>query len=76
MAYYLDKLVSGNGTKEDLNALFYLCKNIRGLTLCPGGDAAVMPLDAMLHKFRKEFEALANDKPSQNKEGALYEYHD
>ena len=60
MVNYLDKLVSGNGTKEDLNALFYLCKSIRGLTLCPGGDAAVMPIEAMLTKFQKEFEALAN----------------
>ena len=76
MVYYLDKLVSGNGTKEDLNALSYLCKNIRGLTLCPGGDAAVMPIEAMLNKFQKEFEALANHKLSQNKEGASYEYHD
>lgn len=60
MVNYLDKLVSGNGTKEDLNALFHLCKSIHGLTLCPGGDAAVMPIEAMLNKFRKEFEALAN----------------
>ncbi len=57
---YLDKLVNGNGTKEDLDALFQLSKSIHGLTLCPGGDAAVMPITAMLTKFREEFEALAN----------------
>ena len=60
MVNFLDKLVSGNGTKEDLEALFHLSKSIPGLTLCPGGDAAVMPIEAMLNKFREEFEALAN----------------
>jgi NADH-quinone oxidoreductase F subunit len=60
MVNYLDKLVSGNGTKEDLDALFHLSKSIHGLTLCPGGDAAVMPIEAMLNKFREEFEDLAN----------------
>lgn len=60
MVNFLDKLVSGNGTKEDLDALFHLCKSIHGLTLCPGGDAAVMTIEAMLNKFREEFEALAN----------------
>ncbi len=60
MVNYLDKLVRGNGTKEDLDALFRLSKGIHGLTLCPGGDAAVMPIEAMLTKFREEFEALAN----------------
>lgn len=60
MVNFLDKLVSGNGTKEDLEALFHLSKSIHGLTLCPGGDAAVMPIEAMLNKFREEFEALAN----------------
>lgn len=60
MVNYLDKLVSGKGTNEDLDALIHLSKGIHGLTLCPGGDAAVMPIEVMLTKFREEFEALAN----------------
>ena len=55
---YLQKLINGNGNKADLDALIYLCENIRGLTLCPGGDAFSMPLAAMVNKFRNEFEAL------------------
>ena len=55
---YLTRLISGNGTQADLDALIYLCNTIHGLTLCPGGDAFTMPLAAMINKFRDEFEDL------------------
>jgi len=58
MAQYLDRLVSGSGSKADLNALVHLSKSINGLTLCPGGDACAVPMQVMLNKFKEEFEAL------------------
>lgn len=51
-------LVEGKGTKEDIDLILNLCGNIRGLTLCPTGEAFSIPIQAMLSKFRPEFEAL------------------
>lgn len=59
MVHYLNRIVRGQGKKEDLDVLYDLCGKMHGLTLCPGGDASSMPMEAMLRKFRKEFEALA-----------------
>ena len=58
MVHYLDRIVGGNGKKKDLDILFDLCSKMHGLTLCPGGDASSMPMEAMLRKFKEEFEAL------------------
>ena len=58
MVHYLDRLVSGNGKKADLDALSEICTKIHGLTLCPGGDAASIPMEVMLRKFADEFQAL------------------
>jgi NADH-quinone oxidoreductase E subunit len=55
---YLKKLLGGNGNRTDLDALAYLVKNIHGLTLCPGGDAFTMPIEAIMNKFGDEFEML------------------
>jgi NADH-quinone oxidoreductase subunit E/NADH-quinone oxidoreductase subunit F len=43
---------------EDVDLVLELCKNIRGLTLCPTGEAFSVPVQAMVSKFRPEFEAL------------------
>ncbi len=53
-------LLEGRGTKEDIDLILHLCANIRGLTLCPTGEAFSMPIQAMVTKFRPEFEALAD----------------
>jgi NADH:ubiquinone oxidoreductase subunit F (NADH-binding)/NADH:ubiquinone oxidoreductase subunit E len=54
----LRALVEGKGKREDIDLILHLCTNIRGLTLCPAGDAFSMPIQAMVTKFRPEFEAL------------------
>ncbi|MBN2159775.1 MAG: NADH-quinone oxidoreductase subunit NuoF [Spirochaetes bacterium] len=54
----LKNLVDGRGTKEDIDLVLHLCANIRGLTLCPTGEAFSMPIQAMVAKYRPEFEAL------------------
>ena len=58
MVQYLEKIVGGNGRREDLDHFARLARGVRGLTLCPGGEAAAMPMQAMLDKFTAEFEAL------------------
>jgi len=54
----LRSLLAGTGTKADIDLILYLCANIRGLTICPTGEAFSLPIQAMITKFRKEFDAL------------------
>ncbi len=54
----LQKIVSGQGTTEDLANVERLVGTIKGLTLCPVGEAFSVPIRAMVEKFRPEFEAL------------------
>ncbi len=54
----LRALLDGKGRMEDIDLILYLCGNIKGLTLCPTGEAYSMPIQAMITKFRSEFEAL------------------
>jgi len=54
----LRDIVEGRGKNEDIDLILSLCKNIKGLTLCPTGEAFAAPVQAMVTKFRPEFEAL------------------
>ncbi|HPS56923.1 MAG TPA: NADH-quinone oxidoreductase subunit NuoF [Spirochaetota bacterium] len=54
----LHDIVEGKGKMEDIDLILHLTKNIRGLTLCPTGEAFAVPIQAMVSKFRPEFEAL------------------
>jgi NADH-quinone oxidoreductase F subunit len=54
----LAKLVAGRGTSDDIDLVLSLCSSIKGTTLCPTGEAFAMPIEAMVTKFRDEFEAL------------------
>jgi len=54
----LRRVVGGKGRTEDLDTVLDLCRTIKGNTLCPTGDALAMPIEAMVSKFRHEFEAL------------------
>jgi NADH-quinone oxidoreductase F subunit len=58
LVHLLKTLVEGRGTLEDLTAIERLAATVKGVTLCPGGDAFATPLSAMVKKFRPEFEAL------------------
>ncbi len=54
----LRAILAGTGKKADIELILYLCANIRGLTLCPTGEAFALPIQAMITKFRAEFDAL------------------
>ncbi len=54
----LRDIVEGRGKMEDIDLILHLTKNIKGLTLCPTGEAFAVPIQAMVSKFRPEFEAL------------------
>ena len=53
----LSRIENGQGRKGDLELLESLVSRINAHTLCPLGDAACGPLESMLRKFRREFEA-------------------
>ena len=54
----IDRIQHGQGRDGDLNLLNSVADNIQGRTICALGDAAAMPVRAMIKHFRPEFEAL------------------
>src|SRR5665647_2154103 len=63
----VDRIHNGQGRQGDLDLLNSVADNIQGHTICALGDAAAMPVRAMIKHFRHEFEAMINptgtDKP-------------
>ncbi|GAB3763203.1 NADH-quinone oxidoreductase subunit NuoF [Ramlibacter monticola] len=53
----IDRIQNGHGKPTDLDLLNSVADNIQGRTICALGDAAAMPVRAMLKHFRHEFEA-------------------
>jgi NADH-quinone oxidoreductase subunit F len=53
----VDRIKEGQGRAEDLDLLDNVAENIQGRTICALGDAAAMPVRAMIKHFRHEFEA-------------------
>jgi NADH-quinone oxidoreductase subunit F len=51
----VDRIEHGNGRMDDLDLLNSVADNIQGRTICALGDAAAMPVRAMLKHFRDEF---------------------
>ncbi len=53
----VDRVHNGHGKPSDLVLLNDVADNIQGRTICALGDAAAMPVRAMIKHFRHEFEA-------------------
>jgi NADH-quinone oxidoreductase subunit F len=52
----VDRIENGQGRPSDMDLLNSVADNIQGRTICALGDAAAMPVRAMIKHFRKEFE--------------------
>lgn len=52
----MERIESGKGREEDIELLLDICTNIAGKTVCPMGDAAVVPIMSTIQKFREEYE--------------------
>ncbi|MEK7774812.1 MAG: NADH-ubiquinone oxidoreductase-F iron-sulfur binding region domain-containing protein, partial [Candidatus Zixiibacteriota bacterium] len=52
----IHRIEHGHGRPEDLQALDDICGNILGRTVCPLGDAAVMPIQSALRLYRDEWQ--------------------
>jgi NADH-quinone oxidoreductase subunit F len=59
MESILHKILHGEAKPADIDLLADVAGNIGGKTLCALGDAAAMPVQSFLKKFRPEFEAYA-----------------
>ncbi|MGV3743418.1 MAG: NADH-ubiquinone oxidoreductase-F iron-sulfur binding region domain-containing protein, partial [Burkholderiaceae bacterium] len=46
----------GEGRADDLDMLNTIANNIQSRTVCALGDAAAMPVRAMIQNFKEEFE--------------------
>ncbi|MBP7866649.1 MAG: NADH-quinone oxidoreductase subunit NuoF [Acidobacteria bacterium] len=60
MLKVLDRILAGRGRPEDPDLLADIADGILGNTICPLGDAAAMPVESFVRKFRDEFDALIN----------------
>ena len=61
----VDKIQRGEAKPADMALLDNVAENIMGRTICALGDAAAMPVRAMIKHFRPEFEAMIrSDTPA------------
>lgn len=61
----LMRFYEGMGTRNDINLIGDLAKNMLGRTFCPLGDAAALPTISIVEKFRGEFEAYLERGPKK-----------
>jgi NADH-quinone oxidoreductase subunit F len=50
------KIEAGEGRQGDIELILDLCDNMMGRTICALADAAVMPAQSFIWKFREEFD--------------------
>jgi NADH-quinone oxidoreductase subunit F len=60
----IERIAHGQGRPEDIDLLNSVADNIQGRTICALGDAAAMPVRAMIKHFRDEFVHLIEHKTS------------
>jgi NADH-quinone oxidoreductase subunit F len=51
----VNRIEHGQGKMEDIDLLNSVSDNIQGRTICALGDAAAMPVRAMIKHFKHEF---------------------
>ncbi|MBB4844932.1 NADH-quinone oxidoreductase subunit F [Paucibacter oligotrophus] len=51
----VERIATGHGKPEDIDLLNSVADNIQGRTICALGDAAAMPVRAMIKNFKQEF---------------------
>lgn len=56
------RIEDGRGEMDDLDTLQDICKGMVGRTICVLADAAAMPTESYIRKFREEFEAHIKEK--------------
>jgi NADH-quinone oxidoreductase subunit F len=67
----LTRFHEGGARSEDIPLIHELSKNMLGRTFCPLGDAAAMPTEAIVRKWRSEFEEHLSGRCPFQQKGAL-----
>ena len=62
MDQVLHRIEHGHGKMQDLNMILDMCSNMKGVTICVLSDACAMPVEAMINKYREEFEYHITEK--------------
>jgi NADH-quinone oxidoreductase subunit F len=62
LAKIVGRIENGQGRKGDLELVLDVCDNMMGRTICPLADAAVMPAQSFIWKFREEFDRHIRDQ--------------
>jgi NADH-quinone oxidoreductase F subunit len=57
MSTVMDRMVTGDAVKEEIDMLLELSYQIEGHTICALGDAAAWPVQGLIRHFRPEMEA-------------------
>jgi NADH-quinone oxidoreductase subunit F len=52
----VSRMAGGKGRPADLDLILQLADGMKGRTICPMGDAAALPIHALVSKFRDELE--------------------
>ncbi|SEK21150.1 NADH dehydrogenase subunit F [Roseateles sp. YR242] len=60
----IERIAHGKGRLEDIDLLNSVADNIQGRTICALGDAAAMPVRAMIKHFKHEFIAMIEQAQS------------
>ena len=68
----MERIENGKGKEEDIDLLLDICGNIEGKTVCPMGDAAVVPIMSTIQKFRDEYEYHIKNKKCMVDLGARF----
>ncbi|MBT9494613.1 MAG: NADH-quinone oxidoreductase subunit NuoF [Paucibacter sp.] len=58
----VERIANGQGKPDDIDLLNSVADNIQGRTICALGDAAAMPVRAMIKNFKNEFVHLIEHK--------------
>jgi NADH-quinone oxidoreductase subunit F len=62
MEQVLHRIEHGQGRMADLDMIQDMCGHMKGVTICVLSDACAMPVEAMVRKFRDEFEYHVSEK--------------
>jgi NADH-quinone oxidoreductase subunit F len=62
MEQVLHRIEHGKGKMSDLKMILDMCSNMKGVTICVLSDACAMPVEAMINKYREEFEYHITEK--------------
>jgi NADH-quinone oxidoreductase subunit F len=62
LARVMKRIENGEGREGDVELILDVCDNMLGRTICPLADAAVMPAQSFIWKFREEFDRHIREK--------------